>query len=130
MHFDPTIYSLQNFKTQTHEHQSNELMTNEQMVSHLFLQVAGQDVCFIEEGDVTFPPGETERIIQTPGCVMVCSPPRAKRTLSCGAIIYKVNAKRRMDANPRGQRDWHNANMPNSHHSLELKYFNLSGKFA
>ncbi len=35
----------------------------QQMVSYLFIQVASQDVCFIEEGDVTFPPGETERSI-------------------------------------------------------------------
>lgn len=30
------------------------------MVSYLFVQVSGQDVCFIEESDVTFPPGETD----------------------------------------------------------------------
>lgn len=40
-------------------------MTNEQMLSYLFIQVASQDICFIEKGDITFPPGETERRIQT-----------------------------------------------------------------
>lgn len=30
------------------------------MVSYLFIQVAGQDICFIEEGDITFPSGERE----------------------------------------------------------------------
>lgn len=28
-------------------------------MSHLFIQVTSQDICFIEEGDITFPPGET-----------------------------------------------------------------------
>ena len=37
---------------------------HEQTVSHLFVQVSGQDVCFVEQGDVTLPPEETHGSIQ------------------------------------------------------------------
>lgn len=42
-------------------------MTDEQQ-PYLFVQVAGQHICLIEEGDITFAPEKKVGSIQTAGC--------------------------------------------------------------
>lgn len=42
----------------------NKNMEYIQMMSYLFIQVANQDICFIKEGDVAFPPEEIQGSIQ------------------------------------------------------------------